>query len=125
MFSISSERTFDSVISYELSKCSENSICKSTISLIPSNATSKASNIVFSGTKLDPPSIIQILSFLPVTIRSKSEDCICSAVGLRTYSPSISPIFTEAIGPSNGTGDNNKAAEAPIAAITSGVFSWS
>ena len=92
------------------------------MSLIPSIATSNASKIVFSGTKLDPPSIIQILSFFPVTIKSKSDDSICSCVGFKTYSPSINPTFTEAIGPSNGTGDNNKAAEAPIAAKTSGVF---
>ena len=42
-------------------------------------------------------------------------------MGFKTYSPSTNPTLTEAIGPSNGTGENNKAAEARIAASTSGV----
>ena len=98
---------------------------------VPEKTILEASKIVFSGTKLEPPSIIQILSFLPVTIRSRSDDSICSFVGFKIYSPSINPTLTEAIGPSNGTGDNNKAAalllspvpfDGPIASVKVGLI---
>ncbi len=55
-------------------------------------------------------------------MRSNSDTSISSLVGFKTCFPSISPTRTDATGPSNGTGDNNNAAEAPIAAIVSGLF---
>ena len=51
---------------------------------------------------------------------SKYESSNSSKLGFRTYSPFINPTRAAPIGPSNGTPEMVKAADAPIIAAISG-----
>ena len=72
-----------------------------------------------------PPSTIIMEPSLPATIRSISPSFCCLMEGLAISSPFIDPTLIPAMGPSKGTSDIPRAAEAPIIAAISGSFSRS
>ena len=53
-------------------------------------------------------------SFVPTTIRSRSDSSISWSVGLTTRSPSTMPIRTAPIGPRNGSGETVSAADTAL-----------
>src|SRR5581483_2531106 len=93
------------------------SSCASQSLTISRCATSSASRMTFSGTRFAPASTIVKPSFVPTTIRSRSELCsVSSSVGFTTRLPSRRPIRTAPIGPTNGSGDTVSAAETALMA---------
>ena len=95
--------------------------CKSRAGWICFNAHSKASAMVSSLTSLAPASTIITLPSLPATNKS-SLFCSSSSRLIKAWkSPdSVKPILSPAIGPSNGTPDIIRAAEAANIATASG-----
>ena len=65
-------------------------------------------------------STIKTASSVPATTISKYESSNCSNDGFNTYSPSINPTLAAPIGPSKGTPEIVRAADAPIIAAISG-----
>ncbi len=108
---------------FGLPALARSSSCASQSLTISPWATPSASRTVASGTRLAPASTIVSPSFVPTTIRSRSELCsVSSSVGLTTSWPSISPIRTAPIGPPKGSGETVSAAEmALIARMSCGM----
>ncbi len=98
------------------------SSCRSQISPMIRCASLSAASMTSSGNSRAKPSIIRIASLLPETIKSRSLSSKSSCVGNGTNLPSTRPKRTEAIGPSNGKGEMDSAAEAPFMASTSASF---
>ena len=112
-------RSFSSVVSSGSSHLgfparSRSSSCASQSAMIFPCATSSACNSVSSGTSSAPASTIVRPCFVPTTIRSSVEVCVCGSVGLTTSSPSIMAMRTAPTGPMKGSGDSINAAEAPL-----------
>ena len=81
---------------------------------------STAPSIKSSFNSFASDSTIKTASSVPATTISKYESSNSSKFGLRTYSPSINPTRAAPIGPSNGTPEIERAADAPIIAAMSG-----
>ena len=90
--------------------------CASTCFLISTCARSTACIISSSVTKFKPASTIITESSVPAITMFMSPFSTSLYVGLIIILPSILPILTAPIGPSNGAGLNERAKDAPIIA---------
>ena len=116
-YSDSSRSVTDASSHFGFPAFARSSSCASHSFTISRWAISSASRSFSSGTWFAPASTIVRPSFVPTTIRSRSDVCsVSSSVGLTISSSSIRPIRTAPIGPLNGSGETVSAAETPLMA---------